>query len=550
MGAPRTVPMARCALGHVSVQLHARAERDSKRGTTRTYRCRYLGDDGLLYEHHFTVLVKSVDSTPEEATRALIDDAVPVPPCPTDGHDVGRVVVLFGTYDTAAGSQQRYQCRPVGKHTAKQRHTFSAVLPRSAVTDETCCGDCAVPTPRNAGTEAPSRRLPIPASVVYAVLHDLAEGRAYTRASIRALERMGRPTGRVRTVDGRTPDQLNDDRPPSPDREMKAHWHLSADILERFGPIVTEPALAKIAAEEADFRKRKLPVVYLADEVPVVRDYARSTTLTNATVVWHALVISGLRWNGTSRSTVTGWSSRLVRFRALPNATAEAWQLVLSELEAPDYLVADGASQISAAAKAVWGEQTRIVPCIYHAAENLRAKLTGEDGTLPDKVRDHLFDLSRATLAAKGAPAATAWFEDLETIASACGLPADVVRALRQRYEPLLERSAEVAHSRKKPRVPISNTGVEGQIREWVSGVTERRGPMFANIGRTNLLADLVVAASNGALLNQHEVVQVIRNASRDQGGWSPPPRALTEAAGAMSLRDAYSIEALLEQAQ
>ena len=106
-----------------------------------------------------------------------------------------------GTYDTAAGPRQRYRCS--NPDDIAERHTFTAPLPRSAVEDDTCCDDCLRADPRHAGSEASTRRLNYPASVVYSVLHDLSEGRAYTRASMRALERMKRPAGRSRSVKGK-----------------------------------------------------------------------------------------------------------------------------------------------------------------------------------------------------------------------------------------------------------------------------------------------------------------------------------------------------------
>jgi hypothetical protein len=110
-------------------------------------------------------------------------------------------------YKTAAGERQRYRC--VSRTDDSDVHTFSAPLPRAAVEDDTCCPDCEVLTPRHAGEEAASRRLNVPTPVVVSVLRDLADGHAYTAVSKRALEQMKRPTGRVRTVGGKTPDELH-----------------------------------------------------------------------------------------------------------------------------------------------------------------------------------------------------------------------------------------------------------------------------------------------------------------------------------------------------
>jgi len=92
------------------------------------------------------------------------------------------------------------------------------------------------------------------------------------------------------------------------------------------------------------------------------------------------------------------------------------------------------------------------------------------------------------------------------------------------------------------------NAAVEAQILLWVKKMTRRRGAMFSNLPRTNLLGDLMVPGSNGALLNQHEVIRAIRDTAREVRGWAPPPRALTEPAGAMGLRDAFSVTELLER--
>ena len=90
--------------------------------------------------------------------------------------------------------------------------------------------------------------------------------------------------------------------------------------------------------------------------------------------------------------------------------------------------------------------------------------------------------------------------------------------------------------------MPVSNASVENQIDAWVDKLTRRRGAMFTNLARTNLLGDLIVAGANGALLRQHDVVHTLRDASRDHDGWAPPPRALVEPAGTYALRDASSV--------
>ena len=150
--------------------------------------------------------------------------------------------------------------------------------------------------------------------------------------------------------------------------------------------------------------------------------------------------------------------------------------------------------------------------------------------------------------AASGTAAVTQWFGDLELLADAAGLPRDTVAALRTQYEPLLRRSAAVAAKHTDPRVPISNAAVENQIQAWVDTFSRKRGPLFSNLARTNLLGDLIVAGATGALLRQHDVVQQLRDASRARAGWAPPPRALVEPAGTYTLRDPGSVVELLRQ--
>jgi hypothetical protein len=113
-------------------------------------------------------------------------------------------------------------------------------------------------------------------------------------------------TGRSRSVkdaDGNraSAQELNEAGLFSPDREQKAHWHISADILERFAPVVTEPAFAAMSLEEAADREAGLPVVYFADQVPVKRGYARSSSLNSSPVVWTALVVTRTGGNTTRR---------------------------------------------------------------------------------------------------------------------------------------------------------------------------------------------------------------------------------------------------------
>jgi hypothetical protein len=176
-----------------------------------------------------------------------------------------------------------------------------------------------------------------------------------------------------------------------------------------------------------------------------------------------------------TRKVISRWS-KLVRVRALPNATTEAWTLVLPELVAPDFLIADGAAAIEKAATAVWGTRTTFVPCMYYALANITAKLMPTKGNLRDKVRDHLYGLSRDDMATGGLAAVTHWFDTLATVADAAGLTGDMVAAQGSRREPLIRRTAAVALADNDPEVQVSNSAVEAHITQWVKQMTRRRG--------------------------------------------------------------------------
>ncbi|MEI6623854.1 MAG: hypothetical protein WCP28_18325 [Actinomycetes bacterium] len=511
--------------------------RKLKTATVQRFRC--TPDGSEAGPHIFAVLVES-----KAVPRKLIDDAVLPPPCPLPEHASTTSVIRHGVYTTATGRRQRYTCANLS---TGEMHTFSDVLPRAQVGDDTCCDECGVPTPVNAGAEAAARRNSFPISVVHMVLKDLSEGCSYTTASLRALEAVKRPAGRVRERGGQAPAVRDTLGRVGPRRDGRAHWHIAADILETFAPIIVDSAFATIDAEEKQFRAEKLPIVYVADELDVMRTFARSQTHTTAPVVWTMLVVSRTRWEPST--TRANRSNRLLRVRALPKRTQRAWELVLGELAPPDFLICDGASAIRNAAAAVWADETQIVPCTYHALTNITAGITVGKTPLPTKVTDHLRSLTRDAMSEHGPGLVSEWFDELEILLAGTGLPIDSLWNLRALYEPLLKESAVVAQTHTNPRVPISNAGAEILISNWVKPLVDRRGPMFTNLPRTNLLGDLIVAGSNGALLNARTVSTALQDDNRLNGGWAPPGRELTEPKGALGLRDPRVIDYLAEQA-
>lgn len=537
MGRRKQIASPACPNGHAISSVIAFGTRDTSEGMVRRFRC--TPEDADIKAHTFVMMVR-----PENATKGFLDKAIPPPACPL-GHQDLITITRRGRYSTAGRVRQRYQCRNL---ITDDKHSFSAVLPRSQVAADAACDECAVPTPVNAGPEAAARRVTYPISVIHMVLKDLSEGRSYTATSLRALEATDRPTGPVRRKgSGQELALVGDVGGGDPARDGRAHWHVSADILETCAPLIVESAFTAIDSEEAAFREQGLPVVYMADDVDVKRKYARSRRYKMSPNVWSMLVVSRTRWD--SRATTVNRSNRLLRVRALPNRTQGAWELVFGELAAPDFLVCDGASAISNAAAAVWGDSTTLIPCIYHATTNIAKGVTPAGVTLPRKVYDQLRSLTRTALQNQGPAMIGPWFDELDEVMAAAGLPVDSLWNLRRTYEPMLEISARIAQEHNTPEVPISNTGVESLIASSVKPVVERRGPMFTNLPRTNLLGDLIVAGNNGALLNARIVADALRDDNRAHAGWAAAGRAVTEPKGALGLRDPRNIEVLRQQA-
>lgn len=522
----RTNPTPMCPAGHVGT-VCAWGRNAGRHGGTQRWRC--TPADGSDPHTWSTPLPASGDPV------ALIKTAIPAPPCPlhqTGGPDDGNYQVkVFTVYRTRAGSRQRYKCHNT---TTGQMHTFSTPLPRQAVEDDTCCPDCGVPTPYNSGSEATARRSVYPIWLVIKALGWLAEGHSYSAVGVRVLRNLGQPTGRRRKV-------ANASNVTGPKRDLRAHWHVAADLLEVFGPTASQMASSVIAADIDAYRAANLPVVYIADDLNVYRKFARSRRHATSVVRWNALVLTRKHWH--TGDTGGTYSNRLVNLRALPTLDTAAWSIVLSEVAQPDFLVADGSSSIAAAAAAVWGSAVELVPCVYHLGVNLSRKLAGAGGNLPVKLTDHLSLLNRANLSKVSHPADLDesfldwFFTEMAALTDAAGLPRSTFYEAEKTYRPQLERVAQIAQT-YGPVVPLSNTAAERVINTLVKPLTGARGPLFTNLARTNLLCELVVAGHNGVLDDEHTLGHAIQDLNRANFGWANPNRDLTEPAGTFGLQD------------
>lgn len=255
----------------------------------------------------------------------------------------------FGTYGTrVAAERQLYQCQP--KDPDVKLHTFAAVLPRDHVDrGNEDCAQCRELRGIHRGEEAAARRHTWSARVVAHGLDRLSSGETYASVSKWAL--------RVAGGGKRTRKNAKGKYRTGPQRS-KHVWHIAADWVEVFGPVVWDEAVERLEVRAQRARKAGLPVVWLIDDTSVLKRTGRSDT--SAQEGFNLLVVS--EWVGDGADA----AGQLRLVRALPTRTTEAWKLVLEEPGyAPDIVVSDAASAQKIAARSLF-PGVRVVPCIWH----------------------------------------------------------------------------------------------------------------------------------------------------------------------------------------
>lgn len=336
-------------------------------------------------------------------------------------------------------------------------------------------------------------------------------------------------------------------------RSAESHnvWHIAADWTEAFSPVIFDPidrrlreqALterARLDALRAEGRPLDRPQVLLLDDVPVYGRDRGGSGKSRRDDGFFLLVAAEVQW-GTTPEHPADLPDRRLRLRlvrAMPKSNAPAWRLLLDELGYhPDFVVADAGTGIGrAVADHFDPARTVFVPSLWHVATAVKTGLADTCGALVavpgggrapiPELRAHLAGLGRDD-AISSTTAWTTWWDTLETICVAKGLPLDRVRRRRRNYEqPFATAIAALA---AHPGVPVSTGGLETLVAKQVQPLLAMRRTGFGNIERTNRLFDLVVAREHGAFDDLTDVVALLRADATRHDGWTAPLRDISD---------------------
>ncbi len=537
----------------------ANGTRLAKKGLVRRYRCTPAQGDA----HSFTVVV----APPDRPRRASWE---PPPPCPDHP---GSKVVRNGTYGKkTAKPRQRYRCTPAD---GSPVHAFTPPLPRDHVHEnKEHCEHCEELRGVHRGETAVARRHAWSTRVVAAGLEKLASGQSYAEVGRWALRSTN--TKRTRTpapapvVPAPTPAASGKKRRKSSPASKTARnvWHIGADWVEAFAPAVYAPVDAQLRTTALAERARldearthgqalERPQVILVDDVPVYGrelDSLRTKAKSRRDAGFFILVVAETHWDP------TGPSARLRLARAMAKSNTPAWRLVFAELGyEPDFVVADAGTGIGAAVAAHFDPaRTAFVPSLWHLANRVERALadthsafavTSRGRELIAPLAAHLRRLGRHCGVLDDTASWSTWWDELEMLLRAHRLPLDKVRTQRRNSESRM--GSVLGLLKQHPEVPVSTGGVESLIASNIAPLLARRRSAFANIERTNLLLDLVIAHHHGAFDHLDKVAAQLRADTAESAGWTVPLRAIADPrphhGSYSSLRDATLLADLAE---
>ena len=368
-------------------------------------------------------------------------------------------------------------------------------------------------------------------------------------------------------------------------RRARNLWHIAADWTEAFAPVIYEPInkrltaqafaerarlaaaiVARNNAKTAHERRAPLdrPQVIFIDDVPVYGQDPKTGTRSRRDAGYFVLVVAELHWvpkpaASTAKKTKrrataepvgtdtagpnvdgTAWTTatKLRLLRVMAKSNTQAWRLVFDELGyTPDFVVADAGTGLKAGFDAHFdSSRTVFVPSLYHLSERVKddfsdvpgAFQTGASGKRFIKpLNDHFAKLSRTSGVLDSAVKWKRWWDELERIIAAEGLPRDTVRAKRKTYEPTMADA--IAALGQNPLVPLTTGGLETLIARKVKPLLAMRRTSFANLERTNHLFDLVVAEQHGAFNDLSDVAALLRADGQRHGGWTVPLRSVSD---------------------
>ncbi len=543
-------------------------------------RRRFICEPSDASRHVFSVVVR------RDASTAVLPTWTPPPPCPTHP---SSDVVRHGRYGKhTAKRRQRYLCRPLDGSPA---HTFTPPLPRDHVpSGHEQCEVCEELVGTHHGQAAVARRHTWSARLVAHGLDKLSSGDTYANVSNWAIRAAGvtrsrrkAQTTKARTAPGAKPTKKVKNVSAATRRD-RAAWHIAADWVEAFSPVLYGPLDERLRAEALAERtrldalrraRRRLdrPQVVLIDDVPVWGRDPEDKSGRTRQAGFAVLVVAELYWpdpatlatldpevlDASQIEDVSRPVTRLRLVRAMPNVQATSWLLVLDELGyTPDVVVSDGGTGADLALRTLYANTpTTVIPSLWHLNQTIQRafdKVPGAWGLddsgqhdLVQPLRDHLRKLSRSSGVLRNSQSWASWWDDLLGIVTELRLPVEKLRKSRAKWEAPV--AASLSAMRRYPRIPVSTGGLETLIARRVQPLLGRRGNAFANIERTNLLFDLVVARDHGVFTNLNDVARTLRADAESADGWTVPLRTISDPrpnkSSYSSLRDAVLIDDL-----
>jgi hypothetical protein len=600
---PRLDPMACPNPFHAGSKVKGNGTRQVTSGLRRDYRCTPNGDK----PHNFAVVIGVEDE----------DEPVPVylpaPPCPVHGKAARRA--RNGTYQRPGQPvrRQRYRCWP---HTPdpdfpKGFHNYTPPLPREHVhTGESHCQECEERRNVHHGDQTVARRQSWNLRVVAEGLEKLASGAdTYSSVGRWAWQATGRSRSRpaklseaererrakaaawqkaVRTAEAsgqrppRKPRGLSLDPLPSapavrrrrrdadgrelPARrtpsarsaEARNRWHVAADWVEMYAPVLWQPLHERLLAAEAAEHARRAamtdaeraadgrPQVLLLDDTPVnsraafdgratLRSRREYFVLGAATIDWPA------RTDGPP-PTPDDRHTRLRMLRAYPSNEATGWRLLFEELgfipgeREPEFVLADAGTGLRKGIDDYF-QTAVLVPSLFHIHKAVTEALvqqtpgavvlTDHGKALRPELAAHLSWLTGERLRSITDAQWSAWWSDFEVLLDRLDLPPEKLAERRDSYKPTV--AAALPALRANPGVPVSTGGFETLLRATVTTVLTGRGHGFANIERTNNLLDLVVCRNRGVFARRSEVLAKLRAETKEHDGWAAAPRDVAD---------------------
>jgi hypothetical protein len=476
-------------------------------------------------------------------------------------------------------------------------HTFSHELPREHVEGGKKCQHCLELRGIHRGERLAARRQRLNSRQVARLLLELASGVSYTKVGLAALKAAGiavvsttlrrRPSGargweRVpdEELDALDPDAariadeafadaaplaeepefpvpIGDDGTegtvvalpgdPRPKRRRRRSastrlrtrvWHVGADLVEAFAPVVWE-------AQEATFRdwEQKVaaaghPRVWLLDDRPYYTDVLGAKKQAGGYSVLALAELDPL-------DAALPWRARLRLARAFPRANAVAYRMLFDEIGyAPDLVISDNSSAIKNALEAHFGGALHRVPSLWHMVDALRTGILAKALERPESagLREHLDHLGRRSHYLRSAEGWADWWDGLLELGQANGVALGKLTAARGDYEGRMAGALPLLLGNEQ--FPMSNSPIEALIRDILNPIfTRSRQFSFANVERTNALLDLVVAKANGAFDDLNDVAALIEKDALEFGGHTVPLRAvadprLADGTPSRSLRD------------